>query len=194
MEKIEFIIPTYEDGDNLIGLIYSLINQKNKNWTAHVVADGDYSGFDSIAEHFTHYHNIKFSKIEGPNKDWGHTARNYGLKHSNEEWVVMTGADNYYMPDFVDEFLKTPEINGDYNFTYCNMVHNEAHYKHYQVLETKLKINEIDMGCFATRSKYAKQIKLDTKSYQADWFFVENYRILYPSKVNYINKVLYVHN
>ena len=194
MEKIEFVIPTYKDSDELMGMLYSLINQSNNNWVAHVVSDGNYDEFKDIEQHFCLNSQIKFSTIEGPNKDWGHTARNYGLKHAVEEWVVMTGADNYYMPDFVNEFLKTPEINGDYNFTYCNMVHNEAHYKHYQVLEAKLKINEIDMGCFATRSKYAKQIKLDTKSYQADWFFVENYRILYPSKVNYINKVLYVHN
>ncbi len=194
MEKLEFIVPTFKDDIQLMGLIYSLIAQSNNNWTAHIISDGEYEGFNEVVEHFCLNNQIKFSTIKGPNNDWGHTARNYGLKHSSEEWVVMTGADNYYMPDFVDEFLKIPEIDGDYNFIYCNMVHNEAHYKHYQVLETQLRVNEIDMGCFATRSKYSKQIKLDTKSYQADWRFVENYRILYPSKVNHIKKVLYVHN
>ena len=77
MEKLEFIIPTYNDGNNLMGVLYSLINQTNKNWTAHVVADGDYDGFEGIAEHFCICDNIKFSKINGPHKDWGHTARNY---------------------------------------------------------------------------------------------------------------------
>ena len=165
MEKLEFIVPTFKDDIQLMGLIYSLIAQSNNNWTAHIISDGEYEGFNEVVEHFCLNNQIKFSTIKGPNNDWGHTARNYGLKHSSEEWVVMTGAD-----------------------------HNEAHYKHYQVLETQLRVNEIDMGCFATRSKYSKQIKLDTKSYQADWRFVENYRILYPSKVNHIKKVLYVHN
>ena len=41
-----------------MGMLYSLINQTNKNWTAHVVADGDYDGFEGIAEHFCICDNI----------------------------------------------------------------------------------------------------------------------------------------
>tara|TARA_Y100000361_G_scaffold105251_1_gene94918 strand:- start:2 stop:577 length:576 start_codon:yes stop_codon:yes gene_type:complete len=191
LEKIEFIIPTYNDGNNLMGMLYSLINQTNKNWTAHVVADGDYDGFEGIAEHFHICNNIKFSKIDGPHKDWGHTARNYGLEHATGDWVVMTGADNYYMPDFVSEFLKNTSDN---NFVFCNMVHNEAHYKHYQELKAELTVNNIDMGCFATKTENAQKLRLNKKSYQADWEFVEKYITLFPGGIKHINKILYVHN
>ena len=84
-----------------MGMLYSLINQSNNNWTAHVVSDGNYDEFKDIEQHFCLNNQIKFSIINGPNNDWGHTARNYGLKNATTEWVVMTGADNYYMPDFV---------------------------------------------------------------------------------------------
>ena len=51
------------------------------------------------------------------------------------------------------------------------------------------------MGCFATRSKYAKQIKLDVqKAITADWLFAKKYITLYPGRINHINKALYVHN
>ena len=191
MEKIEFIIPTYRDGNKLTGLLYSLINQSKPNWTAHVISDGSYDGFDGIDEHFSEHNNIKFSVIDGPNEDWGHTARNYGLKHATQDWVVMTGADNYYMPDFVSEFLKHITSN---NFIFCNMVHNEAHYKHYQELKAELTVNNIDMGCFATKRENAQQLRLNTKSYQADWYFVEKYITLFPGGIKHIDKILYVHN
>ena len=189
-----------------MGLLYSLINQSNPYWTAHVVSDGEYEGFDDVQEHFFSKYkfiynntannpfvndNIKFSKIDGPNKDWGHTARNYGLENATEEWIVMTGADNYYMPDFVSEFLK---YTLDNNLIFCNMVHNEAHYKHYQELKAELTVNNIDMGCFATKREYAQQLKLNTKSYQADWEFVEKYITLFPGGIKHLNKILYVHN
>lgn len=194
MEKIEFIIPTYKDESQLMGLLYSLIVQSNNNWTAHVISDGEYEGFKDIEQHFCLNSQITFSTIEGPNKDWGHTARNYGLKNSSEEWVVMTGADNYYMPDFVDEFLKISTSFPTTNFIFCNMVHNEAHYKHYQVLEAGLSEGNIDMGCFATKSKFSKQLELNKHLYTADWRFAEKFITLYPSKINHIKKVLYVHN
>jgi len=191
LEKIEFIIPTCGDGNKLMGLLYSLINQSDKNWTAHVIADGDYEGFEGVAEHFCICRNIKFSKIEGPHNDWGHTARNYGLKHASQDWVVMTGDDNYYTPDFVSEFLKNSRGN---NFLFCNMVHNEAHYKHYQELKAELTVNNIDMGCFASKRENAQQLELNKKSYQADWEFVEKYITLFPGGIRHINKILYVHN
>jgi glycosyltransferase involved in cell wall biosynthesis len=194
LEKIEFVIPTYKDSDKLMGMLYSLINQSNNNWVAHVVSDGNYDEFKDIEQHFCLNSQIKFSTIEGPNKDWGHTARNYGLENVSEEWVVMTGADNYYMPDFVNEFLKISNVDPDYNFIFCNMIHNEAHYNHYQLLEANMSEGNIDMGCFATKSKQSKQLKLNTNSYIADWLFVEKFITLYPSRINHINKVLYVHN
>ena len=81
-----------------------------------------------------------------------------------------------------------------YNFIFCDMVHNEAHYKHYNLLEASLSEGNIDMGCFATKTKYSKRLKLDVKKYTADWIFAEKYITLYPSRINHIKKALYVHN
>ena len=194
MEKIEFVIPTYKDSDKLMGMLYSLINQSNNNWTAHVVSDGNYDELKDIEQHFCLNNQIKFSIINGPNNDWGHTARNYGLKNATTEWVVMTGADNYYMPDFVSEFIKVSDSDPNYNFIFCDMIHNEAHYKHYNLLKASLSEGNIDIGCFATKTKYSKRLELDVKKYTADWLFAKKYITLYPGRINHINKALYVHN
>ena len=42
-----------------MGLLYSLINQTKPNWSAHVISDGSYDGFDGVNEHFSEYDNIK---------------------------------------------------------------------------------------------------------------------------------------
>ena len=195
MEKIEFIIPCYNNKYQLKNILYSLLNQSNPNWTAHVISDGEWVEYDDFKIDFERENlfedKIKFSLIKGPNKDWGHTARNYGLEHATQDWVVMTGSDNYYMPDFVSEFLKNTINN---NFIFCNMVHNEAHYKHYQELKAELTVNNIDKGCFATKKENAQQLRLNKKSYQADWEFVEKYITLFPGGIKHINKILYVHN
>jgi glycosyltransferase involved in cell wall biosynthesis len=195
LEKIEFIIPCYNNKYQLKNILYSLLNQSNPNWIAHVISDGEWVEYDDFKIDFERENlfedKIKFSLIEGPNKDWGHTARNYGLEQATQDWIVMTGSDNYYMPDFVNEFLK---YTTDNNFIFCNMVHNEAHYKHYQELKAELTVNNIDMGCFATKTKNAQQLRLNKKSYQADWEFVEKYITLFPGGIKHISKILYVHN
>ena len=55
-----------------------------------------YDGFEGELNIFVYVVRLNSSKIDGPHNDWGHTARNYGLEHASQDWVVMTGDDNYY--------------------------------------------------------------------------------------------------
>ena len=47
----------------------------------------------------------------------------YGLNQSTEEWMVMTGDDNYYVPTFVQEMLNDSDGK---HFIHCNMVHQKS--------------------------------------------------------------------
>lgn len=172
-------------------MLYCLQCQTSHSWTAHVIADGDYKGFDDVKKHFEKVEKIKFSKIDGPNKDWGHTPRNYGLKNLTQEWVVMTGQDNYYAPTFVEKFLNAANQHKNTNIIFCDMIHN---HRNWTLIKTQMKRGEIDMGCFMTRSQYASQLQIDTKSYGGDWLFISEYVKKFPSNLVYIPCALYVHN
>lgn len=189
---IEFIIPTYNRPYQLLTIISSILSQNNTNWKIHIVADGMYNGYDDIKRIFSNIDKIKFSELQGPHNDWGHTPRQYGLDNTTEEWVVMSGDDNYYTPNFVNEFIS--KINNDINFIYCDMLHNHFNYQYFN---SEPMINKIDIGNFAVRTKLAKLIKFNKGNYAADGEFVEEYVDKFCKEkynIEKINAALYVHN
>lgn len=191
MEKIEFIIPSYKRKEKLITLLWSLVSQTSQNWEAHVVADAPYEGLDDIKEMFKENDKIRFSTLNGPHRDWGHTARNYGLENSRNEWLVMTGDDNYYMPMFVEFFLEKINTN-IYDFVYCDLVHNWLR-NDYIHLKSQPVVGRIDIGNFASRRSIIGNQRLQHTLHVADGLFVEEY-LKKTNKIVHINKILYVHN
>lgn len=189
--KIEFIIPTWNRPEKLKLILQSLIVQTDDRWTAHVIIDGMTNDYFDVKNTFQDNPHIRFSHIEGPNNDWGHSARNYGLDKAQEEWIVMTGDDNYYMPTFVQNFLLAQTDSSD--LVYCDMVHDMKR-DEYQPIPSKLQWGWIDIGNFMCRKSIFREMRLDTKSYEADWKFVEQYQKRMVGISLKIKKVLYVHN
>lgn len=191
--KIEFIIPTYNRPKQLLTCLASLFSQNNPNYVVHVVADAPYDGFEGVIDVFKHYENLKVSVLNGPHKDWGHTARNHGLDKATEEWVVMSGDDNYYTPVFVDNFLKSV-TSPNVGFVFCNMVHNWVR-EDYIHLESEPRIGRIDVGNFMSKRSLIGDLRLDPNSALSDGMFVEAYLKRNPNiRVIKIRKILYVHN
>jgi glycosyltransferase involved in cell wall biosynthesis len=194
MSKIEFIIPTYTRTDHLMCLLNSLCAQTSKDWTAHVISDSSPQGIlDEIIKYFKNEERIRFTILPERHNDWGHTPRNIGLELATEEWVVMTGEDNYYTPKFVELFLDATKFKPNANFIFCDLVHNWVNYE-YIYLKSEIKYGKIDIGNFMTKSKLAKQIKLDPTFAQSDWKFVSEYVTTFKGDLVHIPKILYVHN
>lgn len=193
MSKIEFIIPTYQRTDHLMCIINSIYAQRSDRWKIHVVADCPPPGqLDKVMKYFEGDDRIKFTILSERYNDWGHTPRNYGLQSATEEWVVMTGEDNYYTPVFVDHFLE--QATDTTNFIYCDMIHNWTNFQ-YVYVQSAPKYGRIDIGNFATRTLYAKQLKLNVEIVHADYLFVEEYLNKFKTgKIKYIPKPLYIHN
>ena len=193
MSKIEFIIPTYNRPDFLMCTINSIVAQRSSDWKIHVVADCPPAGtLDKIMKYFEGDERIQFTILPERYNDWGHTPRNYGLQTATEDWVVMTGEDNYYMPIFVDNFLEavTPKAN----FVFCNMVHNWTNFQYYAI-DCQPSWGKIDIGNFMIKKENGQQMSLNVKNEQADGLFVEEYLKKFPEgEVVKINKILYVHN
>ena len=192
--KIEFIIPTYNRVNHLITMVGSLMSQSNPNWKAHIVAD---CPDDDIVEQmktivtFFNDDRIRLTVLDKRYNDWGHTPRQYGLDNSTEDWVVMTGEDNYYVPEFVDIMLGESEHQ---HFVYCDMVHNWIN-RDYIPLMSKLQLGRIDIGSFMVKSNMAKKIKLRLDQEWADWYFVDEFMKKFTAaKMKKVNRLLYVHN
>lgn len=193
MDKIEFIIPTYRRTDHLMCIINSIYAQRSDRWKINVVADCPPEGqLDKVIKYFEGDDRIRFTITDKRYNDWGHTPRNIGVEMATEEWVVMTGEDNYYAPVFVDHFLNA--VSDDTTFIFCDMIHNWLNYE-YVHIKSALEYGRIDIGNFASRTKYAKQVKLKTDIIHADFLFVDEYLRTFPNGVaKYIPKPLYVHN
>jgi glycosyltransferase involved in cell wall biosynthesis len=192
--KIEFIIPTYNRVSHLITMLGSLQSQSNPNWTAHVVADCPEEDVQETMKTIVAFFNdprIKLTILPERHNDWGHTPRQHGLDNATEEWVIMTGEDNYYVPEFVDIML---EESKNHHFVYCDLVHNWINRDYIPIL-SKLQLGKIDIGSFMTKTNMAQKIKLKKDYEWADWFFVQDFQNKYKiAKYKKVNKILYVHN
>ena len=191
MNKIEFIIPTWERPEELKVILQSLMVQTNSNWKAHVVIDGITNDYREVKDLYQNEDRVRFSHLEFNHNDWGNTARNYGLSVAEEEYVVMTGDDNYYVPTFVDNFLEVGETGKD--LVYCDLLHDLKRGA-YQPIKSKIVEGFIDIGNFMTRRSIIGDLRLITDSYQADFKFVNYINKHKTSKVAKIDKILYVHN
>ena len=194
MEKIEFIIPTYSRVSHLVALLGSLHCQSNPNWTAHVVADCPPEEILEQMRTVVKFFNdprIKLSSLEQRYQDWGHTPRQYGVDNATEEWVCMSGEDNYYVPHFVDRMLTEGK---DHHFVYCDMVHNWTD-RQYIPIKSELKYGMIDIGNFMCKTNMAQRIRLRTDMEHADFLFVEEFKNKFEqARVKKVAGVLYVHN
>jgi len=192
--NIEFIIPTYNRTELLFTIVCSILSQTNPNWKIHIVGDNiPQKNLDRLNSFLNVINDdrIKFTNLPERYNDWGHTPRNYGMEQSTSEWVIMTGEDNYYCPEFVNEMLK---VSDGQHFVYCNMVHNWMN-KEYIPIKSKLELGSIDIGCFMVKTNMGNKIKLKTEHEWADWYFVVDFTDKYKyAKIKKVDKIMYVHN
>jgi glycosyltransferase involved in cell wall biosynthesis len=195
--NVEFIIGTYNRPHHLATMLGSIVTQTVPNWRVHVIADGWFEGLEKVKEYFSFDNRIRFSIIDGPNKDFGNTPRMYGKEVCSEDWMIMTGDDNYYLPIVVEEILSVADSNT--NFVYWDTLLNFANleWKYRGVLYTKPEPEMIDVGSFATRPSLARQIKYDTTTHTGDGEFARDYVNMFclePNSYKKIDKILYLHN
>lgn len=187
---VEFIIPTYDRVAPLRCMLASLIAQTDNDWGANVVIDNP-EGNDmlEVVKSFNDPR-IKATFMDRRYNDWGHTPRQLGKQMSDADYIIMTGDDNYYTPNFVFE-LKLAIVMMSPGMVYWDMVHSHYHYAYFQC---KPAGGQIDMGAFATRNDLAKQVDLGVR-YDADGWFVEQFKQKFPNEnIKKIDKVLFVHN
>jgi len=195
--NVEFVIGTYNRPYHLTSLLGSIVTQTVPNWRVHVIADGWFEGLEKVKEYFSFDNRIRFSIIDGPNKDFGNTPRMYGKEVCVEDWMIMTGDDNYYLPIVVEEISAVTDSNTNFVCWDTLLNFSNLDWKYRGVLYTKPEPEMIDIGSFATRPSLARQVKYDTKTHTGDGEFARDYVNLFCRELNSykkIDKILYVHN
>lgn len=196
--KFEFVIPTYNRPNQLMMAIHSIYSQTADNWKISVVADAPYNGLEKIMNYFTGDDRISFTILEGgPHNDWGHTPRIHGMMNATEEWLVMTGDDNYYLPCFLDAFNYFVDDNT--NFIFCDLLHNYGNYVPGRSELRKIgnRYEGLDIGCYATRTKLAQTIKFRRELHWADGQFAADYWSTHcreQGNIKKIDGIYYIHN
>ena len=187
---VEFIVPTFDRKFPLLSMLSSLAAQTDNDWGAHILVDGDkIEDFRHDFMSILNLPNIRLHHTKKRFNDWGHSLRIIGKEDSEADYIIMTGDDNYYTPNLVEELRKVSYAKPA--LIYWDMVHSHYNYQYFKCYPA---YNQIDMGAFATRNDIAKQVCLNT-TYAADGEFIRDITIKFPEeKIIKIDKVLFVHN
>jgi glycosyltransferase involved in cell wall biosynthesis len=193
---LHVICAAYKRAIPLRILIDSFLVQTNPNWKLYVIHDGPIP--DDVLKIISLYGDdkrISFTYTPVRNGNSGFGNRDMMIKtieSAEEDFVMSTNDDNYYVPTFVDCILS--ECKPNVGMVYCNMVH--SHFG-YTVLSTILQVFYIDLGAFAVLLSLAKRIGIKNLDDTADGKFAEdclkecNAKGLTTTK---IEKILYIHN
>ena len=192
---LRIICVAYERPIRMRVLINSFVLQTNPNWELNIIHDGKAS--QSVRDAISLYDDdrIRFFESEQRNQCYGHPNRKMMLDKmptSNEDFVLLTNDDNYYVPVFVEYMLR--EINSHVGMVYCDSVHSHFKYIHHR---TQIRVDHIDIGSFIVRLDIAKKIGFTGVAFNSDGVYaVRCYDLCRKLGLGatYIAKPLFIHN
>lgn len=193
---LKIIVVAFRRPIRLRILIDCFLMQTCGDWEMHIIHDGEPP--QNIINVMSLYDDprITFEYTPQVNGKWGHPNRNMGLRRiplSHRNFVLMTNDDNYYVPEFVNFFLREAR-RASTGFVYCDTLHN---YIQYDVMDSQPKKNHIDMGAFIVRVDIAKKIGFNSVEFSADGIYAEACANLCSQRrliLKHIKKALFIHN
>ena len=204
---IHVIAVAYHKIGELKVFVQSWINQSRPNWKLTIIHDGFDDTFVDVMSEFKNKHPDKIFFECTPHRfnDWGHSLREIGLRSALGDFVLLTNADNYYIPktlEIINESIYRSDAKPD--VVMFNMIHSHnnpggRNLPMYSFFEVDFKINSIDMGAAIVSTKLAKAAGFKDKSYAADAYYFNE---VYKTQINQnkalnlvkIPSVLLVHN
>tara|TARA_B100001029_G_scaffold178130_1_gene184167 strand:+ start:3260 stop:3874 length:615 start_codon:yes stop_codon:yes gene_type:complete len=198
--KIHVIAVAYEKFDFLKTFVQSMLNQSKKDWILTIIHDGPNEEFKNIMETYKRVlpNNINFENTSKRYNDYGHSLRDMGLKNILGEYVLLTNADNYFVPGAIEILTETlKKSNEKIDVIIFNFV---ASHHNYINFNTSYKRHLIDISSAIVKKELAEKVGFKDKSYDGDATYFENIAKL-NEKINKkklnilkINRTLLVHN
>ena len=197
MTKMSVIVPVYNVEELLPKCLDSLVNQTFDDYEVIVVNDGSPDNSQKIIDdYYKKYPNI----IKPLKKENGglSSARNYGLKYANGEYILYVDSDDWISKDMLKIMYKTALKEGS-DIVICKMLN--------VIAGRNVKINNgiFDVDVFKryilnNPSACCKLIKKDILLYP-ELFFLENHHYediavvpafcLYAKNISFIDDYLY---
>lgn len=118
MDKISFIVPIYNVEPYLHRCVNSLLNQTYENIEIILVDDCSPDNSKSIMESYSEKDG-RIKCIFQPENKGVSAARNSGLEVATGDWIAFCDGDDWYLPEFCEEMLKSAKENGS-DFIICN--------------------------------------------------------------------------
>lgn len=184
MIKVSFVAPIY----NYYPIVlHSLVCQTNSSWELILVHDGPNN---DLYHEMRWVPQVTYIETDKRYNDWGHSLRPLGIDAIIEsEYTVVTNADNYYAPQFIEFMTTELDKNNSFQGSYCDFINN------LYFTESRLEIGFVDCGNFLTKTENAKTVGWTGREFAADWKYVDEVITKY-GKENFIKipRTLFVHN
>lgn len=180
---VTFVCTIYKQYPQIIS---SLLMQTNPNWELWLIHNGP--GKCAIPDD----KRIKFIQTEVNTENYGHQNRRDFLQKVETEFCVITNADNWYSPPFVENMLRgfKPETVATYSE---KMAHS---YINWGIINCRPERGFIDCGSVMLRTEEAKAVGFnDVLSHSADWtFFNDIIKRHGKQSFQEVKGMLFVHN
>lgn len=192
--KVTFICTIFNSYPQIIS---SLIMQTYKNWELVLIHDGPSE--NGMRSYIGNDPRVNYIETETRIGNWGHGLRKWALDEikegrlSDPDYIVITNADNYYVPSFIKSMLKGFEKENTIA-CYCEkMVHS---YINWGIIDVRLERGFVDCGGVMVKKLAACEIGWkDTESHSSDWtYFSDIIRKYSSSNFNKVPGCLLIHN
>lgn len=194
--KLKVICVAYDREIELGILIDSFRVQTCPDWELNVIYDGNIpTWFKKLITKHNKDARIRFYNSDERYEKYGHPNRRALLKRligTENDFLLMTNDDNYYVPKYVEYMLSA--IDDKTGIVFCNTVHSHFDYR---LHISELKCKGIDMGAFIVRFDIAKQTGFNSYDFNADGMYAEECkRTCDKRQLQYvwIQKPLFIHN
>lgn len=120
MAKLDIIVPIYNVEKYLRKCLDSLVNQDYSDFFVRLINDGSKDSSSDIAQEYVNqYPNLfkLYTKENGGLSD----ARNYGLEHSDSEFVAFIDSDDYLDQSMFSEMIS--RIDEDTDIVCCDLMY-----------------------------------------------------------------------
>ena len=197
MDKVHVIAVAYKRYGELRVFVQSWLNQSDRNWILTVIHDGHDDEFIQIMKYFTALEpdKIDYKCTDIRFNDYGHSLREIGLHSARGDYVLLTNADNYYIPKAL-EFINAALLehkSSKVDVVMFDMVHSHTNpgmrkLPAYSFFEVSYQRESIDMGAAIVATDLAKKAGFSDKSFAADAAYFESV----ASKKNAGGEKLYI--
>lgn len=110
MPFFSIIIPLFNKENYIENTLKSVLNQSFTDFELIIINDGSTDKSETIVQQFSDSRIHYFSKEnEGVS-----TTRNFGIEKATAPYICFLDADDYWYPDFLEEYHKTIQQHSDY--------------------------------------------------------------------------------